>query len=256
MEGRRPIYQAVYDTLKRDILSGQYKVGEKLPSESEMIDMFNVSRTTVRKAVSILADDGFVSIRQGRGTIVIDYTIKQNYNRMNSFTETLRSMGYHVAVKNLSISRVRAQGDVAKALGIEPGSELVCIQRIPLADGRPAAIITNYIPAEYVSNIQQHEKEIVSLYRFLENRYNLVIDMAHDIITARAATFEQACALDCMVGAPMLYTRRICYSNGRPVSYDLVYALAEISGKGEHEKSIAYEIGITLTGKPQFAMEE
>ncbi len=253
MEGRKPIYQSVYDTLKRDILNGQYKVGEKLPSESEMIDMFNVSRTTVRKAVSILADDGFVSIKQGKGTIVIDYTIKQNYNRMNSFTETLRSMGYRVELKNLSISRVRAQENLAKALGIELGHELVCIQRIPLADSRPAAIITNYIPAEYVSDIQQHEKEIISLYRFLENRYNLTIDMAHDIITARAATFEQACALDCLVGAPMLFTRRICYYNGKPISYDLVYALAEISGKSEQDKSISYEIGITLTGKPQFA---
>jgi len=249
---RQPIYYSVYTSIKSDILKGIYGIGDLLPSETELQLQYNVSRTTIRKAVEMLADEGFVSIKQGRGTAVIDHTIKQSYNYMNSFTETLRSKGFAVSIRNLTISRIPADQKAAAALRVTPGDELMCIQRIPLANGRPAAIITNYIPCRLVMNIEQHKDEIISLYRFLESRYNLVIDNAHDVITARAATFEQACALDCAVGAPMLYTRRICYQDGAPVSYDLVYALAEIGSPTPNGKSIAYEIEISLTGRPHF----
>lgn len=252
MAARQPVYQLVYKNVKQGITDGRYAIGDKLPSEAEMQAIYNVSRTTVRKAVEMLAAEGFVYIKQGKGTIVIDNTIKQSYNKMNSFTETLRAMGYAVSLKNLSISRTRADASVAKMLEVDPGTELACIQRIPLADGHPAAIITNYIPYDRVQGVEQHEKEIVSLYRFLEARYGLTTESAHDVITARAATFEQSCVLECSLGAPMLYTRRVCYSGGRPVSYDLVYALAEIGAHAPGKKPIPYEIEIHLTGKNQF----
>lgn len=249
---RQPIYYSVYTSIKSDILKGVYEIGSLLPSETELQSQFNVSRTTVRKAVEILAAEGYLSIKQGKGTAVIDHTIKQSYNYMNSFTETLRAKGFTVAIRNLTVSRVAADDVTAKALRVPVGEELTCIQRIPLANGRPAAIITNYIPSRLVVNLEQHKDEIVSLYRHLESRYNLVIDNAHDAITARAATFEQACALDCAVGAPMLYTRRICFQAGAPVSYDLVYALAEIGPFVPGGKTIAYEIDISLTGRPKY----
>ena len=252
MAARQPVYQLVYKNVKQDIMEGRYAVGDKLPSESEMQAMYNVSRTTVRKAVEMLANDGFVYIKQGKGTIVIDHTIKQSYNKMNSFTQTLRGMGYAVSLKNLSISRAFADATVAKCLEVEVGHELACIQRIPLADEHPAAIITNYIPYERVQGIEQHENEIVSLYSFLEAQYGLIVDSAHDAITARTATFEQSCILGCPLGAPMLYTRRVCYAGGKPVCYDLVYALAQIGGYTDGKKPIPYEIEIYLTGKSKF----
>lgn len=252
MAAHQPVYQVVYQSIKQGIMEGRYAIGDKLPSEAEMQEMYQVSRTTVRKAVEMLANDGFVYVKQGKGTIVIDHTIKQSYNKMNSFTETLRAMGYAVSLKNLSISRAWADHIQAKALEVEVGTELACIQRIPLADGHPAAIITNYIPYSRVPGIEEHQKDIVSLYRFLKSRYHLSADTAHDVITARCATFEQSCLLECNLGAPMLYTRRICYTGGRPISYDLVYALAEIGAHIPGKKTIPYEIEIFLTGNNQF----
>ena len=249
MAARQPVYQLVYQNIKQGIMDGRYAIGDKLPSEAEMQELFQVSRTTVRKALEMLSNDGFVCIKQGKGTIVIDHTIKQSYNKMNSFTETLRSMGYVVSLKNLSISKTWADGMLAKELEVEVGTELACIQRIPLADGHPAAIITNYIPYHLVPNIEEHQKDIVSLYRFLEAKYHISVDTAHDVITARSATFEQSCILECALGAPMLYTRRICYSGGRPTSYDLVYALAQIGASVPGKKAIPYEIEIFLTGQ-------
>lgn len=249
MAARQPVYQLVYENIRQGITGGRYAIGDKLPSEAELQEMYQVSRTTVRKALEMLANDGFVRIRQGKGTQVIDHTIKQSYNKMNSFTETLRSMGYSVSLKNLSISRVRADYALAKYLEVEVGTELACIQRIPLADGHPAAIITNYIPYDRVPGIERHQKEIVSLYRFLDACYQVSPESAHDVITARGATFEQSCVLECSLGAPMLYTRRICYADGRPFSYDLVYALAEIGTLAPGKKTIPYEIEIFLTGK-------
>lgn len=67
---RTPAYKAVYFSIKRAIQDGSYKAGSLLPSEPELEKQFNVSRTTVRKAISLLTTEGYLDVKQGRGTLV------------------------------------------------------------------------------------------------------------------------------------------------------------------------------------------
>lgn len=68
-----PAYERVYQQLKKEIIAGEYQVGDLLPTEGELGNRFNVSRTTIRKAMENLSAQRFVSIKQGHGTRVIDY---------------------------------------------------------------------------------------------------------------------------------------------------------------------------------------
>lgn len=90
MSNRLPSYLQVYNQLKQDILKGKYKIGEMLPIEGDLEKIFEVSRITIRKAVKLLNEDKLVDVKQGRGTMVLDFKASQNLNHVVSVTETLR----------------------------------------------------------------------------------------------------------------------------------------------------------------------
>ena len=101
-----PIYMKVYNRLKNQILSGSYPSGNFLPTESELEQIYQVSRTTIRKAVKMLSDEGFLSVRQGCGTMVMDTRTTQNYNQVTSVTESLKKRGYEVTTASMMLSLI------------------------------------------------------------------------------------------------------------------------------------------------------
>jgi len=168
----------------------------------------------------MLSRDGFVAAKQGRGTEVLNYNTTQNINEVTSVTETLERKGYTVQTKSMHIDHVVASPRIAKELEIEPGTTVIRVQRIQEADNVPIAIMRNYLIAELVPNIENHNGEFTRLYDFLEARYGILIDAARDRISARAATFEEAEMLQVPIGTAIIYLIRICYSGGRIVATD------------------------------------
>lgn len=119
-----PAYMIMYNSLKEDIKKGVYPVGDLLPIEAELENLFSVSRTTVRRAMEILAREGFVEIKQGRGTMVLNFKTKQNLNQVTSVTESLRRKGYSVRTKSMYIDTVYATFQLAEELKINQGDLL------------------------------------------------------------------------------------------------------------------------------------
>ena len=89
-----PAYKEVYSKLKEELKEGIYPAGSLLPTESELEKIFHVSRTTIRKAISILSLEGYVKTKQGYGTEVLNIFTVQKLNQITSITETLRQKGY------------------------------------------------------------------------------------------------------------------------------------------------------------------
>ena len=83
----KPIYIKIYDKIKSAIKGGTYPPGSFLPTEQELETLYQVSRTTIRKAVKLLSDEGILSVRQGCGTMVMDTRTTQNYNQVTSLPE-------------------------------------------------------------------------------------------------------------------------------------------------------------------------
>ena len=222
-----PLYMRVYSSLKNQIESGDYKFGEFLPPEHELNKMFNVSRTTVRKAVEILAHQGFVYVRQGKGTEVLDFKATQKLQYVTSFSETLREQGFAVSYQDVTMDFVSAPRRIAAELKTEPGSQLVKIGRITLANNKPIAVMTNYLLPEMVPDIQDKIAKMTSLYAFLESEYNIVMEAATDYISARAATTVEAEMLEVPVSYPLLVVRRVTHSGGRPVEIAILRIVAD-----------------------------
>ncbi len=212
-------YMEVYLDLKKKIREGTYKTGMLLPTEPELETMYGVSRITIRKAMAMLADDGYVNIVQGKGTEVCDITTIQRLNSVTSITETLQKKGYHMTVQGMDIEEVTPPPYVAEALKIDKDTTVYKLQRIRCADGVPFSITIDYLKKEYVPGLKAYEGTFVGLYDFIERTYGLVMTEAYEYVSAASADFLEAQVLGVATGTALLYSRRIGYVEQGPFEY-------------------------------------
>jgi GntR family transcriptional regulator len=233
MAERIPQYVRIYETLRRRIQENEFAVGSYLPPELELGEQLKVSRTTVRKAVEMLIKDGFVYVRRGIGTQIQDFKATQPLQYITSFSETLREQGFEVSYRGVKVKAVPAPAKLAADLRIDAGDKVVRIHRVALANGKPIAIMMNYLLPEVVVGIEAKVDKIKSLYAFLESEYNVSIEAATDSISARGASIEEAEELKIPEGSPLLVVRRITYSKGSPIERAELYIVA-----GRYEYSV------------------
>jgi len=234
-----PSYMKVYSQMKELILNETYPIGSLVPREPDLCEKFGVSRTTLRKAMQLLEQEGYINIQQGRGTEVLDNKTTQKLNYVTSFSETLEAKGYTVQSKSMYIDMAIPPNNVLEDLLLPPETEVVRIQRIQLANGKPIAIITNYIIYDLVPGILMDTGTFVSLYQHIESKYGIKITSARDNIKAFVADFLQAELLQIPTGSPLLVDRRITFSSNKPI--EVVIMIVDAS---------RYEFSVTLSGRP------
>jgi GntR family transcriptional regulator len=238
MNNQIPSYKRVYSKMKALILDGTYPIGSLVPKEPDLCNMFGVSRTTLRKAMELIEQEGFINIQQGRGTEVLDYKTTQKLNCVTSFSETLEAKGYSVQSKSMYIDMVVPPNNVLEDLLLPPDTKVVRIQRIQLANDKPIAIMTNYIISELVPGILSDTGTFVSLYSHLESKYGIKITSARDDIKAKVADFLESELLQIPIGSPLLVDRRITFSLNKPI--EVVLMIVDAS---------KYEFSVTLSGR-------
>lgn len=236
MTSKIPRYLFVYNALKKQIEADQYKAGDRLPPEPELEKKYNVSRTTVRKAVELLAGEGFVHIKQGRGTEVLDFKTTQKLQYVTSFSETLREQGFTVSQRVLSVETVKPPGKISEMLSVSESEMVVKISRLTLANEVPIAVMTNYLFWEMVPDIKEKTRTMQSLYQLLESEYNIFIDSATDYISAANSDSKTAGLLKIKEGSPILVVRRISYRGGEPIEFADLQIIAERYEYSVHTK--------------------
>ena len=115
---------AFYLDIKKDlldkILSGVYQQGSIIPNEYELAEIFNVSRPTIRKAVQILVDEGYLEKRKKRGTIVCDPTIRQEFAQViQTFNKEVKEKGLTPSTKVLTFKQEKAEEEVRQKLNLK-----------------------------------------------------------------------------------------------------------------------------------------
>lgn len=232
------MYHKIHDRIRQDIQNEVYPIGSLLPTEAELESKYSVSRTTIRKSMSLLAREGYVEIKQGRGTRVMNYKAKQNFNHVTSVTESLRKKGFYVTTKSMHIDLIPAAYPLTETLNLKEGDVLIRVQRIQLADGKPICLMTNYIPYALVPGLEQAAGAFVALYQYLEEIFGFTITNTKDRIFAAAASFYEAEMLEIPTGTPILQIERTCYNQGKAVCCDLVKIIGS-----------QYEVEITTEGR-------
>lgn len=224
-----PLYTKVKDDLEQKIVSGSYRTGEFIPSEQELESYYKVSRTTVRKAITLLVNEGYLSIARGRGTRVAPSKLKSKGSELMSFTELMKRQGMHPDVRDVRIRRIRPNESVAAALDLHPWDEVVEIYRVRTADGEPITINVSYLPYDLLNGHDLTALETrQSLYRVLEEDFHIVIATTEDTMSAVKATQRQAEILGINRNDPLLAIDRVAYDkNDRVVEYSNIVIRAD-----------------------------
>lgn len=215
-----PYYRQLYEILRKDIIEGDRLPGDLLPSESELIDRYEVSRVTVRQAMDLLVQDGLVYRRRGRGTFVATPKIEQGLTQIISFTEDMRRRGFHAETAVLASKVLSATKEIARHLEIPSGEEIAFLQRLRLADGEPLSIESSYLIHRLCPGVLQGDYANEPLREALESKYDLRLVRATQVIRALPANKEQAQELAIAPGAPIFFIERVSYSQyDRPVEF-------------------------------------
>jgi GntR family transcriptional regulator len=215
---RAPLFEAVGAVLKREIASGRFAETDVLPGERELSEMLDVSRTTLRRAIAGLVDEGFLSHRHGAGTFVRRNPphVEQPLSRLTSFTEDMRLRGLTASSRVIEEGIFLPTPEEAMMLGIGPGESVFRLARLRLADGVPMAIDHAAVPLRFLDRAHAAEK---SLYAALESagfRPVRALQRLRAVIIGPA----EAALLEIATGSPALDIQRVAYlGDGRCVEF-------------------------------------
>ncbi|MBE7554959.1 MAG: GntR family transcriptional regulator [Anaerolineales bacterium] len=211
-DSKLPFYHQLYEILRQNIVRGEWQPDDMLPSEIELMERYNVSRITVRQALDELVNEGLIYRQRGRGTFVAHPTVDQALTRIISFTEDMRQRGFTPGTEVLFSGLEPALPEVAEKLQLDPGTELVRLDRLRLADNEPMSIEESHLVHRYCPGILQHDYAANPLREVLEQHYGIRLVRAKQIIRAIAAPRKIADKLSIPANTPLLYIERISYS--------------------------------------------
>jgi GntR family transcriptional regulator len=220
----QPAFLRIHDDIKKRIENGEFKVGDRLPSERELSIEYGVSRMTLRQAITNLNNEGIVDRRTGAGTYIAEKTIIENMRGITSFSQLMTQMGRVPSTKFISYKLAKPTDIQAAALDLSIDDDIVVIERIRLGDNEPIAYEIATLPAKIVENIRREEL-YTSLYKALENQ-GLRLDnaSAQQEFNAKNADEQIAKNLGIKTGDAILYLKQITsFSNGKPFEFVTTY---------------------------------
>jgi GntR family transcriptional regulator len=222
-----PLYFQIAENLRGAIEAGALRPGERLENEVRLSVRLGVSRPTVRQAIQRLAHAGLVVRQRGVGTVVVSRRIQRRL-ALSSLYEDLQAAGREPATTVLSTRPVAAAEDVALALDVPAGTAVLMIERLREADGRPLAVMCNYLPSDLLQGTDPMAVlASAGLYETLR-RHGVRIHSAEEIIGARRATPAEAELLGAARSSTVLTMSRVALdSAGRAIEYGVHAYLAE-----------------------------
>ncbi|MBH1938341.1 GntR family transcriptional regulator [Streptomyces sp. AV19] len=212
-----PLYYQLAQQLEAAIEQGGLAPGSLLGNEIELAARLGLSRPTVRQAIQSLVDKGLLVRRRGVGTQVVHSQVRRPLE-LSSLYDDLETAGQRPATRLLSHTVEPATAQVAAALGVPEGAEVVHIERLRLAHGEPVAHLRNHLPAGLL-DLDGDILAETGLYRLMRSA-GITLHSARQTIGARAATPEEAGLLGEPTGAPLLTMERTTFDDtGRAVEF-------------------------------------
>jgi GntR family transcriptional regulator len=219
-----PLYSHVETVLAGEIADGYLKIGDQLPTEDNLIERFEVSRITVRRAIQNLVSRGLVEIRRGKGTFVAPPKIMQELTELSGFVEDMHALGRKPTARVISKEIVTASVGVAEQLALTKGARVVRIRRVRLADNVPLSFDETYLPLALGKKIIRNNLKTEPIFSLLERKYDVPLIEAEYRLESVIADPAVAGALRVNQGSPIFLIERTSYSTGgRPVDYEKLY---------------------------------
>lgn len=208
-----PKYYLVRTHLE-EMISG-LEVGAAVPSERVLSEHFSVARETVRQALHDLLVEGRVE-RRGRGTVVSAPKLVQPLS-LQSYTEGAKKQGREPGRIQVRFEGIRADDHVAEGLGITPGTQVLHLERVLLADGRKLGLESTFLPRHRFGKFLKTFDPETSLYAAIRAE-GVKFSVAEERIETILPSPREAALLETTTAMPMiLLHRRSLDTDGEPI---------------------------------------
>jgi GntR family transcriptional regulator len=223
-----PMHAVVRADLHDAIRTGRFKPGDQVPTEPQLMERFQVSRTTVRRALRDLELMGLIVRQSGRGSFVSPPAVEARLDRLTGFVEDMEALGLTASASVELIETTPAPDRVAESLRLPPGAPAVHIERVRLANGTPISFDDSYFVEELGSRIAQENLRDEPFYSILEEKYAAPLAGADYVIRGTVADPRMAQYLDIHPGDPVLLIERTsCLApDRRPILFEYLHVAA------------------------------
>ena len=213
-------YQIIYKDLEKAIHEQKYQVGDFLPTEQELVETFKVSRDTIRKALSLLVEEGMVKKIHGSGSQVINQEqINFPVSDLTSYQELIEQQSLNSQTNVISLDKIIVDSKLSERTGFSNSRQVWRVVRQRVVDSCASVIDIDYLDASLVPQLNRSIAEY-SIYDYIENQLNLSISHAFKEITIDNATDQDKILIDLGKDQHVVCVRSKVYlSNGKQFQF-------------------------------------
>jgi len=221
-----PKYAQIADIFRQRISRGIWAQGLRLPANEELAAEFGVSRVTVRQAVDLLARDGIIEARQGRGTFITGTLKRDHWLKVETTLSDLAEVYRDTSPEIINISESRTDAPLLPEDG-KAAAHYVYMRRVHSRDARPYCVISIYLDEKiFRKSPKRFRKETV--IPILKDMRDPAISSARQTLTIGTADLEAARLLQVPLNSPVAEVRRVFTTADRTVIY-----LGEVTYRGD-----------------------
>lgn len=203
-----PLYKQLEERLRKEIENGELPAGSRLPTENELSERYSVSRVTVRKALDELSKSGCLVRKPGKGTFIAEQKIQRGLSGVLDYSDMCCMTGYTPGAKMIKIALESPTEEEASQLCLEPGQQVLVVQRVRLANGSPTVLETNKFSEEF-SFLFNEDLNDASLYQVIRAHKGIVFTQSEKMLEIVFASSQEARYLGIPKRYPLLSIRSL-----------------------------------------------
>jgi GntR family transcriptional regulator len=205
------LYVQLSNRLKNMIETGELTTGDRVPPERELAESLKVSRITARQAIEALVKSGLVYRERGKGTFVAEPHM-ESVMGFTSFSEDMKSRGLTPSSRVLTQLLTRVDEKMQKVLKLGTDDQAIHIVRLRLADDKPVALQSTYLPARLCPGLESQDLRSTSLYSILRDKYYVHPAWTEAKVEVRISTEEEADLLQIEKNEPVLIIKGLTFT--------------------------------------------
>lgn len=214
------LHHSLGHIIRGKIQSGEWASGERIPSEREMMAIFNISRATVRQGIENLVKEGILQRAQGKGTYVAPPKIEQGVLRLMEFSDLIKRSGLRPGARLIARERIAPPPNVRSVLGLPETEKVTWFQRLLLVNEAPILLEASYFPCSLFPDVLRLNDDVGELHQSAYARHGVRVTCARETFEPVILEEREAELLGSARGFPALWVEHVAFDrNARPVAY-------------------------------------
>ncbi|MBI4844352.1 MAG: GntR family transcriptional regulator [Nitrospirae bacterium] len=218
-EYSQKLYVQLYELLKGKIESGEWKVDTQIPTEEDLCKIYEISKATVRLAISEMVRQGYLRRQQGKGTFVCKRVIPEGLSMLTSFKELMLEAGVVFETKVLAQTVMMPTDEINLKLDVHDDAHVIYLKRLRLVDNEPVLLQETYIPHHVCPQLLSDDLEHNSLLELLEAKHNIKITKVKGYIGIAYLSADEASLLELREDSAALLIEQFYYSGETQIQY-------------------------------------